>query len=218
MSSEIPFGEAWLLETAVRWNTPMRFLTYSRERMRSQFNNDGHGLCRADLCETLGRLFIEGTIIARTHDEMGEVATEFVPKAATIPQILDAPDLRICYGLTASGGARWERFAIPKWERYFVDEWQEPDTVLLTGGSPDQLRQVLANAKWLWMHDPIVETIQWDEFSPWEVTAWKTLPIGFRATYRFHKRYGAERLDGFDIAIVRELRGWANSICGYRWV
>jgi hypothetical protein len=218
---EIAYGEAWLLETAVRAFIPLTFLVMSDEDISGQFNRPGHHMPRAELLRTLCLLFMRSDLIGYQ-----EALGEHVPTAEQIDTAL-VPPVRLpnggiawgcgahgplSYSLSQAGAARWERMAEPDWERYFEDRWAEKDTYEVVAGSQIRLEELLNNARELWDVEPDGEVTERDVITPWEATYWKTLPAGYLARFRCRLRPYEERARTQESKMEIGLRRWCRSV------
>jgi hypothetical protein len=197
-SFEVPYGEAWLLETAYRAFIPLTFLAMRDEEIGRQFNHPSHHMDRNELLGTLCSLFDRGELIA-TQEAVGDhIPSREQIEAALVPPVrqgnggvawgkgIEAP---LCYGLSQLGAARWERMAEPNWSRYFEMQWLAEGYEELVAGSESRLGELLQNGRELWDVEVIATSVERDTVAPWEVSHWKTLPVGYRARFRCRHAY-----------------------------
>ena len=139
---------------------------------------------RQDLIETLGALFQQGDLWARVGR-----AKAFVPTLDEIEAGL-ADGLRIVYGLTAQGGARWESLCRFDWTRFV--SWCSTSHSSELIAPTRELAEFLFYAR---QEDPAIRPpVRWDTIRPWEATYWKTLPAAHRVRYRIPRRREEETL------------------------
>jgi hypothetical protein len=212
---EIPYGEAWLLETAVKSFIPLAFLAMTDEEMARMFNHPSHHMTRDELLRTLSSLFRRGELVGSQ-----EVLGDHVPTAQQIHTALVPPvrlpnggifwgsgaDAPLFYGLSQAGAARWERMAEPRWERYFELACLEDDTWELVTGSRQRLDELLNST------EPPEGEIEQDILRPWEATYWKTLPSGYRVRFRNQSAWNWSPGKGRSMPEYRLLRRWCRSI------
>jgi hypothetical protein len=192
---EIPYGEAWLLEAAVRARIPLTFLAMNDKSIRWQFAHRGHEMGRSELLRTLCSLFERGDLVAY-HEMLGShiPTTEQVERALAPPIRLSNGGVAwgtgengpLSYGLSKAGAARWEQMAEPDWQRYFDDSYPEETSCEMVAGSQSRLDELLARAPEMWSIEPIDGQIELDVLTPYHATYWKTLPTGYRACF-FHQ-------------------------------
>jgi hypothetical protein len=219
---DIAYGEAWLLETAVRAFIPLTFLAMSDEEIGLQFNHPGHHMNRDELLRTLCSQFEQGELVGY-QEELGE----HVPTAAQIEKAIVPPvrranggvswgrgrDAPLCYGLSQAGAARWEQMAKPDWVRYFEDGWPEEDTCEVVAGSQSRLDELLGSTRELWDVEPVEGEIEREIISPWEATYWKTLPTVYRVRFRYQSAFYPGRGPTPEYRrMMIGLRRWCRSI------
>lgn len=210
----IPYGEAWLLQTAVKYFVPLTLLAMSDEAIYWQFYHSSHHMTRDELLQTLWALFERGDLIA-DHELLGEhVPTREQISAALVPPVRQpnggvawgtGPDAPLSYGLSPAGAARWERLAKPDWARYFAMEGfeeHEQECREVVAGSRNHLDELLQHSRGLWGREIDAGSLELDVVTPWEATYWKTLPAGYRA--RFSDRY--EQVTDFALDPTPEYR------------
>jgi hypothetical protein len=212
---EIPYGEAWLLEAAVKYRIPLAFLAMTDDEMARMLNHPSHHMTRDELLRTLGSLFMRGELVGSQ-----EVLGDHVPTAQQIRTALAPPvrlpnggiswgsgeDAPLFYGLSPAGAARWERMAEPEWERYFELASAEDDTWELVAGSQQRLDELLNSTK------PPEGVIERDILRPWEATYWKTLPSGYRVRIGYQSAGWWSPGEGRSMPDQILLRRWHRSI------
>jgi hypothetical protein len=223
VKTQIPFGEAWLLETLSLYCAPLWCLTREEREMKDWLNRGHHRLGFQDLKETLLRMFQAGDIQAFAKgDDSG-----FMPTERQLDDALGKKDKETYCGVTEQGGTRWEGLACPNWNRYFQDcDWNTAEhSVEVTAGSRERLTEIVAGSKILWHNTMDASSLNIETLRPWQAVHWKTLEVGYQAIvrysdlpYDFHSRdeYIASRLQ--DRERYLELRSWATSICGFALV
>lgn len=192
----------WLLDAAAFGMTPLAWLT--AENVCEVFNTRrGHELSFPALVDTLERLFLGGDLIAERGGE-SEHTSAFVPCRPDIVAAL-SDQVRLYYGLTGQGGARWEAFAKPVWSRYIdVGYWTDStagdiDVGEIVAQDKHAVEQYLAA---LYAHyvEPTYtlhpESEHWDLVSPWDVTYWKTLPQGYRVRFTYNEETDRDVVHG----------------------
>jgi hypothetical protein len=221
--ASIPFGEAWLLEVAVRAHIPLNFLAEDEEKIYLQFAHPGHHLNREQLVETLEGLLHRGEIIVREREREGFIPTRSQLEEAVIPLGFTEWKERcesgrvLYYGLTPAGAERWEQAAAPNWDRFFRDSYPKDKECEIVAGSWERLQELLVNADFLWAMEPIRDSIVEETIAPWEATCWKTLPPGYMARFRYKLTGRSYPATPEHRAKMTALRCWATSIRGYEW-
>ena len=189
------------------------------------FNRAPPGLEEPRLLALLQALFDAGALCTWRRDEnpWEPDGDDFTPSPAEIALALRARPTprtgdalvpgRLWYGLTESGGARWESYAKPDWDRYVAqEEWIDdipPTAPALPATRLQQVQRIAGNealGEALLQNDiakyRIVDptTIQRDTLEPWNATYWKRLVRGYRTRYSF---WPEDRLDRRGAAISR---------------
>jgi len=139
----------------------------------------------------LDRLFQDGHLIAKHRDDDKPQGT-FVPTRAEIEAAL-AGALKVYYGLTLKGGARWEAVSLPDWNRYcdaFLGIDPEVGTIISRDRKLVETYLSLCHYAWNDM-SVIAGSEKWDVLKPWEATYWKTLPDGHRIQFEYKSRDAA---------------------------
>jgi hypothetical protein len=184
----------WLLDAAALGRPPLQWP--AAENLCELFNTRrGHGLSLPALTDVLEHLFQTGDVIAERLEE-NEFLGEFVPTRPDIVAGLTG-QVRLFYGLTAQGGARWEALARPEWSLYIdVGYWTDA-----TSGEKIAVGEIIAQEQHaveqfraaLYAHyvDPDStihsDSERWDLVVPWCATYWKTLPQGYRLRFTYHE-------------------------------
>lgn len=83
---EIPYGEAWLLESAVKSLIPLAFLAMTDDEMARMLNHPSHHMTRDELLRSLSSLFTRGELVGSQ-----EVLGDHVPTAQQIRTALAPP-------------------------------------------------------------------------------------------------------------------------------
>lgn len=221
-SFEVPYGEAWLLEIAFPDFIPLPFLAMSDDEIVRMFNRPSHRMTRGELLDTLCSLFDRGELLASQEVLGDHVPTRSQIEAALVPPVRlenggihwgSGAEAPLFYGLTPLGGTRWERMTEPDWSRYFEMNIFEEDVAEVTAGSPMRLEEVLEHSRELWGKEIPATGVERDTVAPWEVSHWKTLPVGYRARFLWPSAscagYGATPEER---RLVAGLRRWHRSI------
>lgn len=187
-------GQYWLFETAVQLRIPLGYLVaegYGNDSsIELMFNKPGHGLTHAQLYDCLSELFRDGLIAVSTLDDdrLWIPTDNQIVAALNAKRFDDAASL--FYGLTESGGATWEAFAMPAWDRFISEEYDYDE---LTGkvmcANRQRLDQYL-NCLELNLVDQTIlsDTVDIEELVGWQATYWKHLPSGFCASFRWSQK------------------------------
>lgn len=221
MNSQIPFGEAWLLETLVMGRVPVWRLAYGEQSMRDWLNRGYHYLSLVGLKQTLHRLFDVGDIEAC----LGGGDLGFKPTDSQLEDALQKRDERLLCGATPQGGQRWEILAIPDWSLYCMDYGWDGEFVTIIAGSQQRLVELIDASELFWGVYMDLASLQVQVIRPWRALHWKTLPEGFRAVVPYEKvrvpflppdmsREEAEAENRRSWLRYVELHSWATSICG----
>jgi hypothetical protein len=179
-------SEFWLLDVVVRMWYPLYLLM--DEEVALVFNRPGHGLSHDQLVDTLHRLFQRGDLIAADTVER-EPSHEFVPAREQIEAAL-VDEMRVYYGLTVQGGARWENYAKPNW-RWYVNASYGTDEngkriAEIEGSNCQRVQEYLSlHYEHYVMPDTTVhqESEEWEELVPWHIYYWRTLPKGYQVRF-----------------------------------
>ncbi len=187
-------AEYWILHTAVEAYVPLRFTV--RPDLERLFNKPGHGLNRRELISLLLTLFDSGRIVARIS-EPDLKGDEFLPTRLEVERALneDWDSTRrggLCYGLTTSGGRRWEAAAQADWNHYIAD-FRELVDESEDSSEVQEAEIITTDAKRLETYISLLRdgsdriepgTEKEDVLRPWHATYWKALPVGYRVRFR----------------------------------
>jgi hypothetical protein len=175
------YGEYWILEAAVECYIPFRLVDGPRQHLEQRFYKPWHHLDRKGLLDVFTSLIAARDITV--HDWDGDDFTELNISREELNREFDQPAAKIgrVYGLTAKGGARWERFAEADWNRYY--QWEtdpENEDYLEVSASTQETAE---RAFWYVLREHLYRAepgmITRRPVSPWEATYWKTLDHGF---------------------------------------
>lgn len=174
----------------------------SCSRLYNMLSHEGRGLDRTSLATLFLRLFKDsrllcfrrcdsdgvhgGNLFGRLHEQKRFLS----PSQEEIEEHLvsdKGPDA-LFYALAPRGADEWEQCARPDWSRYIFDaydsggevsEGKRIDTIELVGQRSRlaEAMTIIPGYRWL----PGSE--RWQDFSPWNVTYWKTLPQGAMVTF-----------------------------------
>ena len=187
MASGLGRLEYWLLDVVAEFAVPVQILRPGR--IEDLLNRRSLGATNAEIAQALVALRDSGLVWIRG----GRIP------AKTLQRILADKGARD-YGLTAEGGAAWERAARPDWSRY-ID-----DCAWIAGGGDPQRGLVESD---LWQYEItcadvalleryfgferefllkpgiVVEgSVTRDVIRPWKATYWKVLPEAYRILFQ----------------------------------
>lgn len=180
-------GEWWILNSAVEDKYPLAWLVDPELAMK--YNRRTHGMDSLAVLDVLEHLFAEELLDAEARTNCDDGRSLGSLSREQIRQSLDedAPGkLNYAhYGLTLNGGAAWEAFARPRWEDFLLEERDDEDSSIWHVTCADRRRLAYYRSA-LSTHEkneapvraPIIE------IGAWSPTYWKTLPNGFRVSYR----------------------------------
>jgi hypothetical protein len=154
-----------------------------------------------EIAESLHRLFQGGNLLAISSSELGKIYTNsnnsfehnsilsnkgFVPSYLEVNSALKQED-NLFYFLTDKGGELWESVSHPKWDQYYFSAGNENEHILRCH-SRELAAKILEIQHLLDFgrsyHSPIIETVNWNFFSPWQPTYWKKLLSGYEISYQ----------------------------------
>lgn len=220
--SELPHGEAWLLEIAVRYELAIHTLT--SPNLREWLNRGSHELSRPELFRTLRRMFDLGDIEAFQRNVTSDAINSFFsPSDSELEAALSRSDKGLTYRLTIQGASRWEALANPNWTRYYQDWGWTGTHVQIIAASRERLDELIENSETIWGVVMPKSGIVIEVFRPWRIAPhWKQLPEGFRAEVPYKESWSLDDVLNPPTATEREehrreysrLRHWADSICG----
>ncbi|NNJ28121.1 hypothetical protein LzC2_42320 [Planctomycetes bacterium LzC2] len=233
-------GEYWILNSLIHYGFPLFYYREPDRFLRSFVpGGRGHGLTESEVIVALLGMFnagwIEGETILRQERSVQPTRTPFIATGAEIRRAFEPEryyregdphrrrrrDPEVAIRLTAEGGAVWEAFTEPRWEEFF-DHWHKPEdgpfeTQTIRTVCREHATRFLSYWAELEQFDP--RKIVWKPVAPFEATYWKTLPVGFEASFRSeapHRREGMSlkenaALQGLGYAARRDsqhLRRW----------
>jgi hypothetical protein len=166
-------AEYWLLDLVCDGSFPLYRLTHPDLELIA--NRDGHGLSKADLLETLHKLFQEGSLICVQYPD-DETIVEVVPTYQEIDVALQGKDY-VQYRLTIKGGEEWEQLSNPDWN-WFVGNSYPNNEVIIEARFCQIAEQYLQVIPYFNIVEVISKSIRYKTLTPWHVTYWKTLPDG----------------------------------------
>lgn len=217
--TELPHGEAWLLELLAMDRVPVWCLMRGKAEMEAWLNRGFHNLSRQAVRDTLRRLFDHGDIEAFSEDS----DNGFVPSDLQLQGAYQKRHKELYCGATKQGSERWESLACPNWSRYYeFRSWGENSCEVIAG-SHERLIELMQGSELLWDIVIDVDSVSVERLCPWEAKPWKTLPNGFRAlvpskeidspSWRSSNENGQDDFKQWWAEYIR-LRSWATSICG----
>ncbi len=92
------------------------------------------------------------------------------------------PKMAVKYGLTALGGASWEKIAEPNWMR-FVNSTSDAERGELISANRDLLLAYMGWYSYLNEEEIETDTIEWEHCSDLNVLYWKQLPFAYRVSF-----------------------------------
>jgi hypothetical protein len=222
----------WLLNIAATFAVPLRLIVDDPRAIRSRFNIHPHAMSRMEVVNEIAAMLREGLFLAEHWELSKEKHWELLldglsPKKDELSQSLNEPSVDYAFYLTEAGGAQWESIAVPNWDlycntRHEHEQVDGSETISIECSSRLQIRRAVESLS-------VEYTFaSWDEkqfacLVPWQCTYWKTLPEGYRGTFRgFLKepvdstglgkrlQMGVWCLRGFSLATCRELANPAN--------
>lgn len=179
-------AEYWLLDSVITLPMPLHLLHPDRPGLIEAFCSH-HGLTYDQLVATLMTLLQEECLYLYVPSSYGLGNPSIPATKASVEQILSGePWSPVHYGVTATGGARWEAVSGPDWGRY-----------TMIGGAGDarswwiEGRDRPLLEEWLRVypiargtHGLVAESVRWQTQQPWWATYWKCLPVGYRVYFR----------------------------------
>ncbi|MBV9787090.1 MAG: hypothetical protein JOZ51_02875 [Chloroflexi bacterium] len=174
----------WLLRSVVLHPLSVFWLGAEPDDLELMLNRDHHGLSYEELARLLQQLGTQGDLYFSIYDWVDDDVTERVLPLPSLDDLLTAlaKDTRLAYALTQQGAQRWEAVAHPSWDRYYATRGLE--TITLTAMDRQLVQELLALYPYTHEHEAMVlDSIQWDVERPWQVTYWKTLPVGYKVTF-----------------------------------
>lgn len=174
----------WLLDAAVELTIPLRIV--GAPNAGEILNRKGPGLNRSDLAICLEELMLRGEIETLMHAN-GETVHRRLCNAEIREALAEDRWSRSeswSYGLTARGGAEWERWARPQWSRYNrTCSWK--NFQMIGAATEGVARQLLELEEYILCDCAIIqESIRRRAFRNWRATYWKTLPDGHLIAFR----------------------------------
>jgi hypothetical protein len=185
MAARLNHVEWWLLDLVEDASVPLaetvngdygvnkKFYPYSREVLFEAF------------CHLASEGWIRGGSI---HEPPSPLSRDSIQLELRRPVVAGGPAdrLALSYSLTESGGKVWESFANPDWHQYIEiggDLQRVGDTIYATCVA----REVLEHMLRLWPSEGIdveADSIRWSDVGPWNVRYWKTLPAGYKLSFK----------------------------------
>ncbi len=189
-------SEYWIMDVVLECRDTITALRPDDiDMLESYYNRKGHGLSHEQLVDTLDQMFQRGDIIAEKY-EPGETGTPcersvsglYCPSRKEIEDELRSTSDDVCvyFGLTEQGGEKWEIVSHPDWNlylnRYRDRDERDVDWVEMEASNRPLLQEFLERD--LQEGSVLADTIEWEEFVPWEVSYWKSLPRSYRVRYQ----------------------------------
>jgi hypothetical protein len=154
-----------------------------------------------EVAESLNRLFQNGNLLAISPSELDLVYADsareygtnntlpsrgFIPSYSQIELALKQEE-NLFYFLTVQGGELWESVSHPKWNQYYFSAGNGHKHILRCHSH--KMAEKLLEIQYLvdfgsCYCSPVVETIEWTLFTPWQATYWKKLPLGYEINYK----------------------------------
>lgn len=185
-------NEYWFLEAAIRLKIPFPWL--SAGNVDELLTRPHHHLSRPELLIVLERLFARGDLFLEYVDRHGQSERRQAPSRSEIEAALYSaqeegigPPERLFYGVTAQGGALWERHSHPQWDLFFEEGYGiDPYEGEMAASTPGLIEERLGHAPYDTMIKAIVpESLRWSVLQPWQATYWKQLPLGYRVEFTY---------------------------------
>jgi hypothetical protein len=163
----------WFLDAALEMRINLDVLV--NPRIAEALNRPGHGLTRAEVVAMLLDLQARGLIDGRDREGAVILTPESIEGAFVVPRLRPTH----WYGLTAEGGASWERAALPRWD-LFINEFSDGDREVIEAASV----QVVGRYFERWVEFGAEAASRQDEpIAPWEPVYWKRLPSAHRISF-----------------------------------
>lgn len=175
-------AEYWILDSVHEAWYPLALLV--SPDIGLIYNRPTHGLAYEALVAVLERLFQRGDLAAELVERL-VARTPIQPTRAEIEAAL-AGTLKMDYGLSASGGARWEAVTQPDWDRYlYAGFGTDPDEGEIITADRAIAARYLSILPLFTDMTPVPDSQTWDILQPWSATYWKTRPVGHRVQFRY---------------------------------
>lgn len=178
--------EYWFLDLVVRWWWPLKGLELEPAELEFHANKSAHHLGHVELVNILSDLLLKGDLVfsrAHSHSE-NEQHAPFIPSKSEIEEALAGRD-EIYYGLTNQGGRRWEMASVPNWDLFLYEasRGRKENDVRVMDYEVISSNRVLVE-QWLNTEEIPVNSPSWEQLTPWQVTYWKTLPMGHQVKFQ----------------------------------
>jgi hypothetical protein len=178
--------EYWFLDTAIEnvigfsWIVP-------DERNCLAINCAPLDLNIPEIADVLETLFQKGDLLAIVYEDFN-FYRGFIPSReqieAGLEQRLGVNNLG--YFLTHQGGKRWESISKPDWSKYFTGATGQQEGYLMSA-SKTLLEKYLEIKSLVSEQFCISGTEVWETLIPWQVTYWKSLPVGYKVHYQYRE-------------------------------
>ena len=193
----------WFLDTAISELIGFSWIVPDEKYGGLAINRSPLPLSMDEINETLYKLFQNGMLLAIRTDDMinaseakitlSECYKVFLNKGfAPCHQEIDSALKQeqgetLCYFLTEKGGKLWEDYSRPQWDKYRFHAGNSK-TNTLTSSSYEVAVKTIETQHLVDFggsyHFPIMDTIRWEFFTPWQPTYWKILPCGYEISYQ----------------------------------
>ena len=209
--------EYWFLDTAVEEVIGFSWIVPNEQYGDLGINRAPLNLTVAEITDVLYGLFQKGDLLAITSSETPLYKLEdfinrgFIPSKSEIESAIHQ-EINLGYFLTIQGGEKWESFSQPNWNLY----WEGYGNFL--SGADRKLLETYLALYHLIDHGNTRESIipgteLWETLTPWQVTYWKKLPVGYQVRYESRSVEFDEsaKRDPKLIELEKQAKSWCRS-------